>query len=99
MGSAAFIIAKQNQYLRRFREAGAVSPDTALSLEQAGCRDSRMFRSLVRREVIRQTPEGKYYLDLKAAQAFRQARHERALTALVIVLAMVAVLVYFIMKM
>ena len=98
MGSG-YIIAKQNQYLRRFQEAGAISPDTAMSLEQVGCRDSRMFQRLVRREVIRQTAPGQYYLDVAAAKAFRQARRQRALTALVIVLAIAVVLIYFAAKM
>jgi hypothetical protein len=97
--SAATIIAKQNRYLRRFQEAGAISPDTARSLEQVNCRDSRMFQRLVGREVIRQAQPGKYYLDIEAAQAFRRARRERVLTALVIILAITAVLIYFSMKM
>jgi hypothetical protein len=99
MSSAAFIVAKQNQYLRCFKEAGAVSPDTAMDLEQVGCRDSRMFRWLVRREVIRLTPEGKYYLDVEAAHAFRQVRRARALVVLVIILMIVVVLIYFSTKM
>ncbi len=96
--SSAFIIAKQNQYLRRFQEAGAISPDTAASLEQVGCRDARMFQRLVRRGVIRQTEPGKYYLDVEAAQAFRKARRERALNALLIVLVIAVVVIYFSMK-
>ncbi|HVM72265.1 MAG TPA: hypothetical protein VMT91_10940 [Anaerolineales bacterium] len=97
--SAAFIIAKQNQYLRCFQEAGAVSPNTAMSLEQAGCQDSRMFQRMVRRKVIRQAMPGKYYLDVEAARAFRKARRERALTALVIILVVAVVLIYLVMKM
>ena len=96
--SAAFIVAKQNQYLRRFQEAGAISPDTAKGLEQVGCRDSRMFRRLVRREVIRQAGPGKYYLDVEAAQAFRKARRERALNALLIILVIAVVAIYFITR-
>jgi hypothetical protein len=96
--SSGFIIAKQNQYMRRFQEARAVSPDTAMSLEQVGCRDSRMFQRMVRREVIRQVTPGKYYLDVQAAQIFRKARRERALNALLIVLVLAVVLIYFTMK-
>lgn len=66
-----------------------------MDLEQVGRRDSRLFRRLVDRNVIRQTPEGKYYLDIEAAQTFRQARRKRALAALVIVLMIAAVAVYF----
>jgi hypothetical protein len=97
--SSAFIIAKQNQYLRRFQEAGAISAETAASLEQVGCRDSRMFQRIVRREVVRQVSQGKYYLDIEAAQEFRRARRERALTALVIIVIIAVVLIYLTAKM
>jgi hypothetical protein len=96
--SSGFIIAKQNQYMRRFQEAGAVSPETARSLEQVGCRDSRMFQRMVRRDVICQAAPGKYYLDVQAAQGFRKARRERALNVLPIVLVIAVVLIYFTMK-
>ncbi len=96
--SSGFIIAKQNQYLRRFQEAGVISAETARSLEQVGCRDSRMFQRMVRREVFLQAAPGKYYLDVEAARAFRQARRERALNALLIVLVIVVVLIYFSMN-
>ena len=96
--STAFIIAKQNQYIRRFQEAGAISPDTAKSLVQVGCRDLRMFQRMIRREVIWQAVPGKYYLDVEAAQALRKARRERALNALLIVLVIAVVLIYFTMK-
>jgi hypothetical protein len=70
-----------------------------MGLEQLGCRDSRIFERMVQREVIRGVSPGKYYLDVGAAQAFRQARRERALTALVIILAIADVLIYFSLKM
>ena len=97
--SSGFIIAKQNQYLRRFQEAGAISPDTAATLEQVGCRDSQMFKRLVRREVIRQTEPGKFYLDVAAAQAFQQARRQRAMTALLIVVILAVILFYLTTRM
>ena len=96
--SSGFIIAKQNQYMKRFQEAGAVAPESAMSLEQVGLRDSRMFQRMVRREVICQAAPGKYYLDVEAAQVFRKARRERALNALLIVLVLAVVLIYFAMK-
>ena len=85
--------------MSRFQEAGAVSPETARSLEQVGCRDARMFQRMLRREVIRPAAPGKYYLDVQAARAFRRARRERALAALVIVLIIAVVLIYFSMRM
>ena len=94
MGSsvAAIIVAKQNQYMRRFQEAGAVSPDTAADLGQVGCRDSRLFRTLVSKGIVREASSGKYYIDLKSACEFRSIRLQRALTALVIISGMAALL-------
>jgi hypothetical protein len=97
--SSAFIVAKQNQYLRRFQEAGAISPETAKGLEQVGYRDTRIFQRMVRREMIRQVSQGKYYLDVEAAQEFPQARRERALTALLIILTIAAVQFCFSVRM
>jgi hypothetical protein len=92
---AAAIVARQNKYIRRFQEVGAVSPETAVDLEQIGCRDSLIFRRLVERSVFLATPQGKYYIDVTAAEAFRKSRRERALTALVIVVALAAAAIYF----
>ena len=92
---AAAIVARQNKYIRRFQEAGAVSPETAVDLEQIGCRESFVFRRLVERSVFLATPQGKYYIDINAAEAFRKSRRERALTALVIVVALAAAAIYF----
>ena len=92
---AAVIIAKQNRCMRRFQGGGAISPDTAADLAQIGCRDSRLFRSLVSRGVIRQASPGKFYIDMQSASEFRKNRLLRALTALVIILGIAALVMYF----
>jgi hypothetical protein len=91
---AAAIVARQNKAIRRFKEAGAVSPETAVELDQIGLRDSRVFRRMVDRDVFKTTVQGKYYMDVDAAEEYRKRRRERALTALLIVLAIAAVVIY-----
>ena len=81
--------------MRRLREAGAVSPETAVDLEQIGLRNSRVLQRLARREVVRLNPQGKYYLDVAAAEEFRKNRRRWALTALLIILAILVVILYF----
>jgi hypothetical protein len=95
---AAAIVARQNKYIRRFQEAGAVSPDTAVDPEQIGCRESFVFRRLVERSVFLATPQGKYYIDVTAAEAFRKSRRERALTALMIGLVFVVIVIYLVVQ-
>jgi len=58
-----------------------------------------MFQRMVKRKVIWQATPGTYYLDLAGAQAFRQARRQRAWAALVIVLIIAVVLIYLTAKM
>ena len=93
--TAAFIIAKQNQYVRRFKGAGAVSPETAVELIRIGCRDSCLFQRLVGRGVFKATSQERYYIDIAAADEFRRDRRNRALIALLITLAILAIVMYF----
>jgi len=92
---AAAIVARQNKYIRRFQEAGAVSPETAMDLDQIGCRESLVFRRLVDRGIFKATLQGKYYIDIEAAGEFRKGRRARALMALLIVTTLAAVAIYF----
>ena len=99
MGSAAgYIIAKQNQIVRRFHEAGALSAETAVDLAQAGCRDTRVFQRMVRRGIFKPVDQGKYYLDIPAWLEFRRGRRERALQALLVILFIVVVIFLFVKK-
>ena len=95
---AAVIIAKQNQYLKRFQEAGAVSPESAVDLTQVGCRDSRLFRKLVSRGIFKPASQGKYYIDIDAANEFRENRLQRALIALLIILMIAGIVIYVSIK-
>jgi len=95
--SAAFIIGQTEPISQAFFRKPGLFRRT---LQKAGA--SRLpdspFQRMVRREVIWQAVPGKYYLDVEAAQAFRKARRERALNALLIVLVITVVLIYFTMK-
>lgn len=94
MSSGAIIAAKQNKYIGRFREAGATTPDEARTLREVGCRDSLVFRGLTRRGVFVAGPDGRYHLDVAAAEAFVARRRAVVLVAVTIaVLVMVLVLV------
>jgi hypothetical protein len=72
--SGSMIVRKQNRYMRRFTEAGAVDPDRAVTPEEAGCRDSWVFRRMVRWGVFVSCGQDRYYLDEEAAAAFRRWR-------------------------
>lgn len=56
--------------VRRFREAGAVSPRAAVAFEEVGLRKGLGEWLLVWRGVLRKAGEGRYWLDESAAQKF-----------------------------
>ena len=57
---------RQNLILKKLRQAGAVSPQTAVTLDEAGVVNPDGFRSITQKlqqkGVICKTPEGKFYL-------------------------------------
>ena len=86
MSAAAVIVARQNNLIRRFREAGATAPNFARSPKDLGCRNSWIFRRLVTRGVFVETKPGRYYVDEVAAENFVRVRRAKALGMLAIVL-------------
>lgn len=83
------IIRKQNRYMRRFAEAGAADPDHAVTLAELGCRDSWIFRRMVKKGVFVACGTDRYHLDERAAREFRQWRWTR------IVIFVVAALIFW----
>ncbi len=87
--NGAAVILKQKKLMRCFRDAGAVSPDTARSLQEIGVRDSWVFRRLMHDGVFVPADTGVYYLDRVAAGRYRDQWRMKAMTitALVLLLA------------
>ena len=95
MSGEAYVIIKQNEYMKRFHRAGATDPNRARSPEELGIRPSRIFLRMVDKDVFRpgRKPDT-YYIDVGAAQDFVGARRRRALLMLLLVLAVAALLFF-----
>jgi len=91
VSSEAYIIVKQNQYLKKFRHAGAVDPVRARPLAELGIRPDRIFRKMADKDVFRpgRGPDT-YYIDESAAEDFIAARRRRAFYTLLLVLVVLA---------
>jgi hypothetical protein len=76
---AGEILVRQNRYLRRFQKAEAFTPDRAVTLADIRERSSFVFRGLVRRGVIVDAGNGRYYLDRERADEFAEWRRQRVL--------------------
>ena len=78
--------------MRRFKEAGAIEPVRAKSLDELGCRGSLVFNRLVGRGVFVETSPGRYYIDVIKADAFRSRRRAYVLMAVVIAVGVILIL-------
>ena len=83
--AAAALIAKEKHIVAAFREAGAVSPETATTPAALGIHDGLALKRLRRRAVLRDGVDGKLYLDEAAWQSLRRLRQRLALAMLLVV--------------
>jgi hypothetical protein len=81
--------------VRRFEEAGALSPDSARSLERIGLADDRTVHRLRERLVIRHAEGDRFYVDEEVWAALRKRRRRHASVAAIVALALILGLVLF----
>ena len=86
------IAARQNQYIRTFRQAGALSPGTAIKLKDYKLRKSIIFDKLLRQGVVAPAGEDRYYLDQQREEEVRKRRIPLLIALLVIVLIVLLVI-------
>jgi hypothetical protein len=85
------ILAKQNRYIRRLRDADAYSADRAVSLADIRMRSSFVWRGLLRRGVVVDAGNGRYFLDREQTEVFLERRRQ-----IVLWMAVIAILVMII---
>lgn len=93
MSGEAYVIIKQNEYMRKFRKAGALGVSSARPLAELGVRPDRIFRKLEDKAVFLpgKSPET-FYMDENAAEEFVAARRRRAFYLMLLVIIVAAVL-------
>jgi hypothetical protein len=98
MNSEAYVIIKQNEYMRKFRIAEATDPSRARSLDDLGIKPGRIFRKMEDKAIfLAGRNPGTYYLDPRAAEEFVGTRRRRALYFLLLTLA-AAVILFFLIR-
>jgi hypothetical protein len=95
MSSAAYVIIKQNENMRRFRKAGATDPARARPLAELKVKPDRIFQKMEDKGVFRPGPgPGTYYMDAGAAEDFVGARRRRAFYMMLLVIIVAAVMFF-----
>jgi hypothetical protein len=79
MSAAATIAIRRKRLVRRFREAGATDPAHAITPEALGERRSWIFDQMAEQGVFVPTPDGRFFMDDRAAVEFLEERRMRAL--------------------
>jgi hypothetical protein len=87
VSAASVVIIRQNKYIRRFRNAGATTPETARTLDELGVSNTWTFRRMVGRGVFVEVGDGRFYMDSAEMHRFLVGRLIRiAVTAIIALL-------------
>jgi hypothetical protein len=98
LSSEAYVIIKQNEYMRKFRNAGATDPMRARPLAELRIKPDRIFRRMQDKDIFKpgRTPES-FYIDENAAEEFVAARRRRAYYLMLLVI-VIAALMFFLVR-
>ncbi|MDB4877595.1 MAG: hypothetical protein JWM41_4041 [Gemmatimonadetes bacterium] len=89
--AVAIIIRREREIVAIFRGAGATRPDAARTPEDLDIHHRLAFDRLVRRAVLRDAGDGRYYLDEPSWNALRSTRKRLMFVVLIVVLIAFAV--------
>jgi hypothetical protein len=95
MSGEAYVIIKQNEYMKKFRNAGATEPSKARPLADLKIKPDRIFRKMEDKAVFLpgRTPDT-FYLDPQAAEEFIEARRRRTFYLLLLMVVVAAVMFF-----
>ena len=88
--TAASVVIRQNRYIRKFRQAGATSPETARTPAELGVRESWLFRRMADAGVFVDAGGGRYYLDAEETERYLDRRWMRLMVVTIIGLRVLA---------
>ena len=92
---AAIIARKRRKIFEAFRTASATSPTNAKSLSDIGIKNSNLFRTQVRRKVIVQVQNDKYYLDKVRVKEMDRLRHRIAASVIIALLVFLLIMILY----
>lgn len=93
MSNEAYVIIKQNEYMKKFRKAGALDAKTARPLAELGIKRDRIFRKLEDKAVFLPGPVPEtFFMDGNAAEEFVEARRRRAFYMMLLVIIAAAIM-------
>ena len=95
MSSEAYVIIKQNEYMRKFRQAGATDAARAKPLAELGIKPGRIFQKMQDKDIFRpgRAPET-FYMEASSAEDFIEARRRRTFFTLLLIIVVAAIMFF-----
>lgn len=84
--AGAIIAARIRKDIRKFEDAGAVSPATSRTTEELGVRRGLVFHRLLKRGVFIETAQNTCYLNRENLAQYHKVRRNRILVFLVLII-------------
>jgi hypothetical protein len=92
--AVAALIRREKQIIEAMRAAGAVTPDTAVTMQAIGMHERLAFRKLRNRGVLREAAPDYFYLDDQRWESLTRLRHTIAGVMIVIALAVIVYVLF-----
>jgi hypothetical protein len=92
MSAGAVIAMRRKRLVKRFRDAGAIDREHAVTVESLGERRSWVFQQMMRHGVFRAAEADRVYLDEETAGRFLHERRLRAWTLMAVLVLVFVVL-------
>ncbi len=86
---------KWRNFFEAFRASSATSPTASKTLSELRITDSNLLHIQVRRKVIVQMPDNKYYLDEVRLKQISRLRNRLAIIPLVVIVIVLLVLLFY----
>jgi hypothetical protein len=88
--AAAILLRKERDIVNTYRGAGATTVDSARRSDELDVSEHLAFHRLVQRAVLRESTDGRYYLDEPSWQALRRMRHRMLIVVLILIVVVIA---------
>lgn len=92
--AATAVAAKRNRIIRKFREAGALTPETAVTLDDLQLNRQFIVQTLINRRVLVEAEDGRLYLD-EDRNTVVQSQRRRLIFSLLVIAFIVLVFLRF----
>jgi len=92
--SPVAVASQRNRILRRFKDAGATSPDRSIDPATHQIHQTFVFNKLVREGVLVKVRSHQYYLNEARAAQYQEQRYQTLLVFLIVLIIAVAVYLF-----